>query len=153
MNFEEVKKHVDKALKRFLKKELFLLRNNLNERTISHKLAEYLQEEFPDWNVDCEYNKKFEKIKKLRPKTIRSDDDDAKTVYPDIIIHHRNTDDNLLIIEIKKNASKSDKENDIDKIKGFIEEYKYSYGLFIDFITIGAKKGRIKPKQWFSWGI
>jgi len=55
-----------------------------------------------------------------------------------------------LIIEIKKNASKSDKENDIDKIKGFIEEYKYSYGLFIDFITIGAKKGRIKPKQWFS---
>lgn len=150
MNFEKVKKHVNKALKQFLKKDIFLLRNNLNERTISHKLAEYLQEEFPDWNVDREYNRKFGKIKKLRPKTIQSEDTDAKTVYPDIIIHHRNSDDNLLIIEIKKNASKSDKENDIDKITRFIEEYKYSYGLFIDFITIGAKKGRIKPKQWFS---
>lgn len=148
MNFEEVKKHVNKALKQLLEKDIFLLQNNLNERTISHKLAEYLQDEFPDWNVDCEYNRKFEKIKKLHPETIKSDDTDAKTVYPDIIIHHRNTDDNLLIIEIKKNASESDKQNDVDKITGFIEEYKYSYGLFIDFITETEKAG-VKKKQWF----
>jgi len=148
MNFEEVKKHVNKALKQLLEKDIFLLQNNLNERTISHKLAEYLQGEFPDWNVDREYNRKFEKIKKLHPEDIKSDDTDARTVYPDIIIHHRNTDDNLLIIEIKKNASESDKENDIDKIRGFIEEYKYSYGLFIDFIT-GTEEAGVKSKQWF----
>jgi len=148
MNFEEVKKHVNKALKQLLEKDIFLLQNNLNERTISHKLAEYLQGEFPDWNVDREYNRKFEKIKKLHPEDIKNDDTDARTVYPDIIIHHRNTDDNLLIIEIKKNASESDKENDIDKIRGFIEEYKYSYGLFIDFIT-GTEEAGVKSKQWF----
>ena len=52
-------------------------------------------------------------------------------------------------MEIKKNASNTDKDNDCIKIKIFMEEFKYSYGLFIDFITIGAKKGRIKLKQWF----
>jgi len=150
MNFDEIESRVENVLKLFLEKEKFLLENNLNERTISHKLAEQLQKEFPDWDVDCEYNRKFGKIKKLHPETIKSDDADAKTVYPDIIIHHRHTDDNLLIIEIKKNASRSDKKDDIDKIIGFIKEYKYSYGLFIDFITTGAEKGRIKSKQWFS---
>jgi hypothetical protein len=151
MNFKEVKNYVENALRLFLEKEKFLLENNLNERTISHKLAVQLQKEFSDWDVDCEYNRNFDQIKRIKRisyQRIRNDDTDAKTVYPDIIVHHRGTEDNLLVIEIKKNASNSNKENDRNKIEIFMEEFKYSYGLFIDFKT-GAEKVGIQHMQWF----
>lgn len=43
------------------KNDSFLLENEVNERTIAHKFAEYLQKQFPDWNVDCEYNRMGDK--------------------------------------------------------------------------------------------
>jgi len=147
MNFKEVKNHVEKALKLFLEKNKFLLRNNLNERTITHKLAEPVQKEFSDWDVDCEYNRNFDRIKRISYQQIRNDDTNATTVYPDIIIHHRNTEDNLLVIEIKKNASNSEKEDDRNKIELLMKEFNYSYGLFIDFKT-GTEKIEFQ-KQWF----
>lgn len=147
MNFKKVKSHVEIALNILLEQDRFLLVSNVNERTISHKLAEYLQKEFSGWNVDCEYNRKFEKIKKLQPEGIESNDTDAKTVYPDIIIHRRNTENNLLIIEIKKNASGSGEREDKEKIMCFMSEYHYKYGLFIDFKT-GTEKVDVKNKEW-----
>ena len=149
MTFSEVESHVEKALRSFFQKDKFLLKNNLNERTISHKLAEYLQKEFSNWDVDCEYNRNIDRVKKIHPEQIKSDDTNAVTVYPDIIIHHRNTEDNLLIIEIKKDASESDKEKDIKKINTFIKEFNYVFGLFIDFET-GTEKAGIKQKLWFT---
>lgn len=117
---------------------LFYLKK-LNERTIMHKLAEYLQQEFKDWNVDCEYNRDYEKyIKKIprwndecckKPKI----DDEAKTVFPDIIIHHRESRDNLIIIEAKKSASEKNRQCDIDKLEMFVNELEYKFGIFIDF--------------------
>lgn len=68
---------------------------DVNGRAITYKLAEYLQELFPDFNVDCEYNR-FEELKKKLdlPKNVPNLDDkvsmgdlEARTVYPDIIIH------------------------------------------------------------------
>ncbi|MHA1372416.1 MAG: hypothetical protein ACTSRA_22170 [Promethearchaeota archaeon] len=149
MNFDEVEYNVEKALANFLKKDKYLLLNNLNERTISHKLAEHLQKEFSNWDVDCEYNRNIDRIKKIHPEQIKSNDTNAVTVYPDIIIHHRNTEDNLLIIEIKKDASPADKENDIKKIDTFMKELNYTFGLFIDFKT-GTEKTRIIQKFWFT---
>ena len=46
-----------RALQRFIDNDLYLLRINANERSLSHCLAIYLQEEFPAFNVDCEYNR------------------------------------------------------------------------------------------------
>lgn len=43
----------------------YLLENNLNERAITHKLAEYYQLLFREWNVDCEYNRNLGKPKEL----------------------------------------------------------------------------------------
>ena len=45
------------AIARLYKKDRFLIDNDLNERSISHKLAEYLQTEFHNFDVDCEYNR------------------------------------------------------------------------------------------------
>ena len=88
---EEIEIKVNVALQKLKVQDKYLLDKNLNERTITHKLAEYLQQEFQDLNVDCEYNRFKDLVKKLKlPKDkINWDDTEAKTVFPDIIIHKR----------------------------------------------------------------
>lgn len=128
---ETVELKVKKAVYKLLKVDHYLLKNDLHERTISHKLACYLQEEFTEHNVDCEYNKnidednnpkkirvqaeleaEFKRFKKELGEKISRDryqemiDDvlySVISVYPDIIVHRRNeSKNNLLIIEVKK---------------------------------------------------
>lgn len=53
------------SIHRFLKEDRYLSEHDLNERTQTHKLAEYLQALIPEYNVDCEYNKNLDEIKKL----------------------------------------------------------------------------------------
>ena len=45
------------ALSELIERDSFLFEADANERSITHKLAEYLQAQFQDWNVDCEYNR------------------------------------------------------------------------------------------------
>ncbi len=51
------------ALRNFYKCDYFLVKNDVHERAMTHKLAEYLQLQFPDYDVDCEYNRVGEKRK------------------------------------------------------------------------------------------
>ena len=108
----------------FVANEADLFSVDVNERTISSKLACYLDKCFADWDVDCEYNRlgsgrrelidlskeKFleAKAKGVIPKHITTLDELDKSglgvsVFPDIIVHHRTQEfENLLIVEIKK---------------------------------------------------
>jgi len=126
------------AIVKLLKFDHYLLKNDINERTISHKLACYLSDELPpDWDIDSEYNRNHDNVKRLNlnVERVTKNDTSGKTVFPDIIVHKRDTDENLLVIEIKKNANIEGKRRDLNKINSFIEELKYEYGLFIDFRT------------------
>jgi hypothetical protein len=93
------------ALQELLRRDAHLLKVDANERSITHRLAMYLQQELPDLHVDCEYNRDGADPKRLgyfhleRPDTA---DTDAHTVFPDIIAHIRDTDQNYLVIEAKK---------------------------------------------------
>lgn len=53
------------GLQLLLTKDSYLLANNLNERSITHKLGEHYQYLFPAWNVDCEYNRNLGDEKKV----------------------------------------------------------------------------------------
>ena len=99
-----VKQKVSLALEKLFKEDHYLLEEDANERSISHRLALYLQEMFPKWDVDCEYNRNLKEVKSLNmPSSCVSwDDTEARTVFPDIIVHHRGTNENLLVIEMKK---------------------------------------------------
>ena len=126
--FDIVRHKVELALHYLYKNDHFLITNSTNERSITHKFAEYLQRLFPEWHVDCEYNRRGENHSKDLP--------DQETSYPDIIIHKRNTMDNLLIIEAKSIHSQNHSdEADKRKISSFIEDvrYAYRYGLWICF--------------------
>jgi hypothetical protein len=148
----DVEEKVNAALEALLKNDIFLLQNDVNERSVSHKLAEYLQVGFPEWHVDCEYNRDHERTKQLEY-TLPSEPIDslkARTVYPDIIIHRRSTNHNLLVIEMKKEANieGDDEEKDKNKLRAFLERpYSYQYGLFIAFVSDGTPR-----LDWFQSG-
>jgi hypothetical protein len=76
---------------------------------------------------------------------------DAKTVFPDIIIHKRGTDQcNLGIIEIKKSNSNHDYTPDIQKLRSFTgDEYKYQLGLFL---VADVKNKRLIIERIFRCG-
>ena len=137
---DDIEKKVRRALALLLKHDRFLMETDANERSITHKFAEYLQVEFPKWHVDCEYNRRGNLPKRLQiaaDTEVRADDTDARTVYPDIIVHRRNTDDNLLVIEVKKSSNRNGEEWDWKKLGAFkhADDYGYEHALFVRFET------------------
>lgn len=133
---EEMRLRFLVALDQLFKNDAFLLENGAHERSIAHKLAEYLQQQFPDWHVDCEYNRHGLYPKRIPGIENCEADRSSDLVLPDIIIHHRNTDDNLLVIEIKPRKTKIVDECDDAKLSAFTDQggdYKYRLGLFIGF--------------------
>ncbi|MHA1828010.1 MAG: hypothetical protein ACTSX6_05100 [Candidatus Heimdallarchaeaceae archaeon] len=153
----ERKKDLVKAIKEFLLMEEFILGNDLNERTLSHKLAEYLQKHFSDFNVDCEYNRMkgknadneyITKTLNLKEEEVNNSDTTGKTVYPDIIIHKRGDNkDNFLVIEIKKNKNNNNKSFDFNKLKAYTRELEYEFGIYLEF-----DKDKISQIKWFKNG-
>ena len=69
-------------------------------------------------------------------------DEEAITVYPDIIVHERgNNESNYLVIEVKKKEyaelkrreRETYKEFDFRKLRAYIEKLNYTYGIYIEF--------------------
>lgn len=150
MSFDKVKEKVFSAVAYLLQNDSDLLYNDVNERSVSHKLAEFLQQQFSEWHVDCEYNRKMGEIKRLNVSfdLIKPDDTEARTVYPDIIVHRRNTEQNLLVIEVKKASSHEPLSKDKAKLTAFTKgdgEYRYNFGLLLQLY------GSNKPE--FTWYI
>jgi len=116
-----IKTRIISALLDLYRHDYELFDAEANERSITHKLAEYLQRQFPFWHVDCEYNRRENETKKIG----------RKRVFPDIIVHKRRTIDNLLVIEVKKGVGNYT--DDVNKIRRFLSspKYLYRYGLFL----------------------
>lgn len=144
---DDVYAKVRRALCDFFKLDCDLLEVGVNERSITHKLAEHLQRQFSHLKVDCEYNRHGSYTKSL--KNLRScikggkleaDDSEATTVYPDIIVHQRGNDDrNQLVIEAKKNNNKGDLKKDRCKLQEFTNphgDYGYKVGLLLIFDVV-----------------
>lgn len=100
-----------------------LIEIEVHERTIAARLAMYLQDEFPTWNADCEYNRD-----RRRPKEILE-----RLVYPDIIIHRRNTGANLLAIEMKGCWNGTDRDPDYRKLLHLTgPDFGYTLGAHVE---------------------
>ncbi len=126
----------------FFEEDYGLLHVDASERSISHKLAEHLQRQFPQFHVDCEYNRHGDGVKRLNfydTERTCPNDTEARTVFPDIIVHERGRDrKNLLVIEIKKSTN-TDNVKDLMKLKAFTdpkplakERFAYRIGLFLE---------------------
>lgn len=138
-NVTSIKRHFQRALCRFLEHDVYLLRHDLAERAMTHKVGEYLQAEFSEHNVDCEYNRNMDGAKRVElPPTDNEEDARSVSTYPDIIVHRRgNNDNNLLIVEAKKSNSQYDAGYDERKIRAFSRlPYNYRVGVLLMFTVL-----------------
>lgn len=129
MNNSIIKGKIREAIKLFITKDKqALLGVDIYEPTISHRIAVYLEKLFPDFDIDCEYNKTLLGKKKNM---------NGKKIRPDIIIHTRSTnEDNSVILEIKKSGRNSKlSKSDIEKLKSCMNgTLNYDLGVFIGIL-------------------
>jgi hypothetical protein len=164
----EVESRFKQAINKLREKDSWLLNQDVSERSIAHKLAEYLQTKFSEFNVDCEYDKDvdresqrksinvlYEKLNELERLTDKERQDYQvgniipKRVYPDIIIHKRGSNkNNLCVIELKKSTSTENSIYDEFKLSKYTvrdsDSWNYQIGFFLEIFTDGTMRDNLK---------
>lgn len=140
LNLQQLKQIMENACNEVISKDLDLLKIWAQEESINHRLAVYLENKFWDYKIDCEYNRDWSNTKL---------DAGNKKFRPDIIIHKRTIEDNLVYIEIKTNDDWRWKvwiTEDLQKIKDNQIKYNYQYGVFVLFKNDWLFEIQIFPK-------
>jgi hypothetical protein len=147
MNEKSFLEKLKKGIARFYESKDSQLINktlNINERSVTHKLAMFLTPLFSKYDVDCEYNRMIDHggtrmegdlfVKKLglEPIITTGEDDEGTTVYPDIIIHKRKQPVNIAVIEVKMKWKSSRKEFDYKKLRAYKRDLKYDYAIYLE---------------------
>ena len=148
----------EKAKNKFLKEEKEIIEIDINERTLSARLMFHLQtilledklyrEKYKTYSVDCEYNRineyKIKTLKRYENFEIDDNSDKIRKIFPDIILHKRKEEDNLIVIEMKKSTSnnKDCKEKDRERLKIMTDlnepnNFNYTLGVYFEVDTIG----------------
>lgn len=117
---------IEYALDEVYTKDLFLLEKNVHERAIVFRFGFYLKTlmdksgKFIEYNLDCEYNRNGDDVKRL-PSCQHG-------AIPDLIIHKRGSNKyNLLVVEFKP-YWRSNVQADCNKLKQFVSSYgEYKY--------------------------
>lgn len=144
----KIKEILNDTIDKLFEIDQYLLKENynINERSVSHRLALHLNEYFKnsDYDVDIEYNRIREEygnvgdIGNLMSKKLHWENSDeasgenSRFVFPDIIVHKRDKHDNLIEIEIKMAWKNEKKQYDYDKINQYMQELKYKFGVYIE---------------------
>ena len=129
------------ALTKLFERDAQLLELDVSEQSAAAKIAQYLQPHFPSMHIDVEYNRMGDAPKKV------AWNDEPKEVYPDIIVHVRDTDTNILAIELKKDSNRESKDKDIRKLLAYRQELGYQHTLFMR-LGIKAGVGSVSECEW-----
>ena len=152
---ERVELAIQSAQERLWNEDRILLKLDAHERSICFRFAVYLAEQFPEFDVDCEYNRNHAEddyLKRLKDENLfeivgresRFGDEDGLMIMPDIIVHIRGKPMNLFVIEVKKTSSLIPEYIDLFKLKALKEELGYRFARFIKFeVGEGTDRGGI----------
>lgn len=123
------------AVGEFYRHETCLLDRDIGERALTHRLAVHIERQFPDWDVDCNYDRLGERVWQLPRATIVSTDDaHGKSIFPDIVVHRRKVPENLLAIELRKASNHQGPEHDRHKLRALTDPrlwFAYRAGLLL----------------------
>ena len=123
------------ALDALRRDDAALLVRDAHEQAITARLADHVRQRCAGWDIDAEYNRDGHAVKKAN----------GVIVVPDVIVHHRGTPDNLLVIEVKK--SNNTKMADLEKLRAFRSSHlAYRHAHFIKF-TVGAPPA-VEKVEW-----
>ena len=151
LNSRPAGKPLREALLELLACDAYLLHVDANERSITYRLGMYLQRQLPHLHVDCEYNRDGIDPKRIQHLPLHPDstDENAKTAFPDIIAHERGTNNNYLVVEIKKTTNKSERATDYAKLRGYRSTLGFQYAVFIE-LTTGGDKADVHTIEWID---
>jgi len=132
MKIAQIEANLREALRKLFSEEYELLDRNASERSIGAALAGKLNQLFPDYDVDVEYDRHGLDPKKVElPVYCRGGG--RRRIIPDIIVHRRGIDENnLLAIELKKETNRESRICDRAKLEAMKRELSYSAGVFIE---------------------
>jgi len=154
MERNDVRRRLDAAVARLVHDDGYLLANNLGERCITARLAMYLQGEFPDHNVDAEYNREGDTPKRLGLEDECAnyrDENGESLVVPDIIVHQRGPEGpNILVLEVKKTSNPVPHDCDRARIHTFRAQYGYEFAALIECETRAGCKPAVGVEEWLG---
>jgi hypothetical protein len=108
MTDHEVQEAIQRAVQSLQAENPILDFAIVHERSTAHRLAVHMEPLFPQWNVDCEYDRDGRVRKALEGIAECDDQERTDNILPDIIVHRRRVggrENNLLLVELKKNAA------------------------------------------------
>jgi hypothetical protein len=112
------------ALKEFYAHEAFLFEHDLGERTLTHRLALHVERQFPDFEVDCDFDRLGPRTLNMpRGSIVSTDDHLGKSIYPDIVVHQRSVPNNLIAIEVRKAGNHQPLEHDRQKLRALTDPH------------------------------
>jgi len=118
-----------------------LIAGRVHEQAVTACLKRYLHDEFPESDVDCEYNRDDRNADDIKR------DPDGAAMRPDIVVHRRRTRTNLLAIEVKPYWSTVDREEDFARLEHLTGvRFNYSLGAHVELGLDGP------TFTWFSEG-
>ena len=146
---EQISKIIASAISALQAKQpmLFQPDDDIAERTVSSAISAYFNPAFPEYEVNCEYNRMTDEYGTQIPKRIHRDPnaENQSSVYPDIIVHQQsNGENNLLVVEIKMQWKNGKKEDDYNKLTGYKKELNYAFAIYLELGQNG-----IVEMRWF----
>jgi hypothetical protein len=143
---------VVRALGEFYARETHLLDTDLGERVLTHRLAVHLESQFAGWDVDCDYNRLGERRLRLpKGSIVSTDDDSGKSVFPDIVVHHRSIPENLLAIELRKAVNYQPVEHDRHKLRAMTDPHLWH--AFRAGLLLTLAKRNVVASEVFVGGV
>lgn len=127
----EIEARLNRAISRVVDNDLRLLEYGPSERAVAHRLAVYLEHEFPEWHTDCEYNRQGGG--RDRKRVAIFDGGEESDVDPDVIVHRRGPHGpNLLAIEVKPAHQTV---RDRAKLRQYLTTHRYQYAVLVTYTT------------------
>src|SRR5579864_5100192 len=138
------------ALKEFYAREAFLFEHDLGERALTHRLAVQLERQFPDFEVDCDFDRLGPRTLNLpRGSIVSTDDHLGKSIYPDIVVHQRAVPNNLLAIEVRKVANHQPVEHDRHKLRALTDPHIW-FAYWIGVLATLGKTGVVSLEVYVA---
>lgn len=127
----EIDRRLTVADEIFTRDDIDLLIAGVQERALMFRYALHVDRLFPEWAVDCEYNRDGTEIKRLQYGGT------THRIAPDIVVHQRFEKNNLLVIEAKIDGNMAELEVDEKRLLGFHGDtrYLYRFSVMLEFLT------------------
>ena len=140
--WRHIEARLDRAMARVMDHDRRLLELGPSERAVAHRLAVHLEQDFPGWCTDCEYNRQGngddrKTVSPEQPLLPPSGKLDVAEVDPGIIVHQRGPEGpNLLVLEVKP-ASSTGLARDRAKLRKYLtdEHLRYKFAALVTYRT------------------